>query len=664
MADTEPITAAPAEGSPDAPTDAPKISKKAAEKARKKAESAAKKAAAKAEMASRPKPAAAPKPAAGPVNIFEEGWLKRVYNEKPVKEVRTRFPPEPNGFLHIGHAKAIAVNFGFAKNYDGICILRFDDTNPAKEEEIYFKSIEDMVSWLGFKPHQITHSSDNFDKLYELAEEMIKRDKGYVCHCTKDEINRQRGENKGGERFACAHRSRPIEESLAEFRAMRDGKYKAGEATLRMKQSLTDPSEGNPQMWDLAAYRIVEKNHHHRTGDKWRIYPTYDFTHCICDALENISHSLCTTEFQQSRISYDWLLEILDMKIPKSEEKGPMQREYGRLNVEGTILSKRRIAMLVEGCTVNKKLPDGTTTTKTIPPAVRGWDDPRLYTLVAIRRRGVPAQALLNFVQGLGVTDALTSIQTTRLENDVRKYLESTVPRLSLILDPILVTIKSTDSTKENASDSLTVPFHPKKPDGLSRTVPFSNTIYIDRADFRETDDPNFFRLAPGKTVGLLFGPFAPIKCVDFAKDPATGLVTSITAETCPEVEKPKAYIHWVDAKKHHKVVARQYNVLFKAEDPNALDWKEGGYAESLNPESEVVWKEAVVEQELGGLMEAAKGKKGDGEEGKEGEKLVMEDGVVRFQAMRTGYFCVDGERDGDRVVLNQIVTLKEDKDK
>ncbi|KAK7708387.1 Glutaminyl-tRNA synthetase [Botryosphaeria dothidea] len=622
---------------------APEMSKRAAEKARKKAEAAAKKAAAKAEAALRPKPTESK-----PANIFEEGWLKRVYNEKPAFGVRTRFPPEPNGYLHIGHAKAIAVNFGFAKNYNGVCILRFDDTNPAKEEEKFFTSIQDMVSWLGFKPHAITYSSDNFDKLYELAEELIRRDKGYVCHCTREEVNRQRGENKGGERFACAHRNRPIDESLAEFRAMRDGKYKPGEAHLRMKQSLLDPKEGNPQMWDLAAYRIVEQNHHYRTGDKWKIYPTYDFTHCICDALEDITHSLCTTEFQQSRISYDWLLEVLDMKVPKSEEKGPMQREYGRLNVEGTILSKRRIAMLVEGCTVERKNDDGTVTTKKIAPAVRSWDDPRLYTLVALRRRGIPAQALLNFVHELGVTDALTSIQAVRLDNAVRKHLERTVPRLSLILDPIKVVI---EDVPEDHKEDISVPFDPKKPDGDKRNVPFSRSVYVDRTDFREEADPNFFRLAPGQTVGLLN--VGPIKATSFSKDSASGLVTEIKAVKTDPTVKPKGWIHWVDATTNHRVVARQYNALFRAAEPNALDWKTGGYADDLNPESELVHKNAVIEKGLD-VLTATHSTKPDG----------GSDDLVRFQAMRTGYFAIDPEREGDAIVLNQIVTLKEDKDK
>jgi glutaminyl-tRNA synthetase len=311
------------------------ISKNAAEKARKKAEKAAKKAQYAAEkakdLALRPKAEAAEKPAkeeAPQVSIFETGWLKRVYQEKPAKEVFTRFPPEPNGYLHIGHALAIAVDFGFAKHHGGQTYLRYDDTNPEKEEQVYFDSIKDIVTWLGFTPFKITYSSDHFDLLYSLAEKLILKDKAYVCHCTREEINLQRGgPDNRGQRTACKHRSRPVEESLAEFRDMRDGKYAPGACFLRMKQKLDDPKEGNPQMWDMAAYRITKNNHHPRTGDKWRIYPTYDFVHCLCDAFEGITHSLCTVEFELARESYNWLLEELDYKLPGTDEKGPMQRD-------------------------------------------------------------------------------------------------------------------------------------------------------------------------------------------------------------------------------------------------------------------------------------------------------------------------------------------------
>lgn len=618
-------------------------SKRALEKAAKKAAAKAK----KAEHAIRPKENTKPAKAE-PVSIFSEGWLKRVYEQKPVKDVRSRFPPEPNGYLHIGHCKAIAVNFGFARHHKGVCFLRYDDTNPEKEEEIYFTSILDIIKWLGFEPYKITYSSDNFDKLYELAEELIKKDGAYVCHCSREEVNNQRGgPDNRGPRYACEHRTRPIEESLTEFRAMRDGKYKAGEAYLRMKQSLTDPNEGNPQMWDLPAYRVIEKNHHHRTGDKWLIYPTYDFTHCICDALEDITHSMCTTEFQQSRVSYDWLLEQLDMKIPKSEEKGPMQREYGRLNVGGTILSKRRILMLVMGTTVEKKNADGTIETRTIPPSVRGWDDPRLYTLVALRRRGIPAKALLNFVEELGVTDALTEIQPYRLESSIRKHLERTVPRQMLVLDPVKVVIE--DVTDEDTQE-IVVPYDPKGAIPGERKVKFGKVLHIDRTDFREEDSPEYFRLAPNKIVGLYNVPF-PIRATSFSKD-ENGKVTEIKAVKATG-EKPKTYIQWVEATTAIPVTARQYNSLFKSESPNALDWKNGGWADDLNPESEVVYEHAVIEKGLKDLIkEHTLNPSGSS------------DDLVRFQALRTAYFCLDVDSTEDKIVLNQIVSLREDKAK
>jgi glutaminyl-tRNA synthetase len=639
---------------PGASTEVPKegglkeTSKRALDKAKKKAEKAAK----KAEYAIRPKeekPAAAsaaasaePKEAA---SVFTGGWLKKVYEEKPIA-ARTRFPPEPNGYLHIGHAKAIFTNFGFAEHHKGICFLRFDDTNPEKEEAIYFEKIQEIIAWLGYKPYEITYSSDHFDKLYELAEELIRRDKAYVCTCTKEEVNLQRGgpDNRGA-RFGCAHRSRPTEESLAEFRAMRDGKYERGTVTLRMKQKLTDPTEGNPQMWDLAAYRVLNKPHP-RTGDKWKIYPTYDYTHCLCDAFEEISHSMCTTEFYLSRTSYDWLLEQLDFKLVKSDEKGPMQREYGRLVLEGTILSKRRIAALVHGATFDITKEDGTTESKTVPPVVDGWDDPRLYTLVAIRRRGVPASAIRQFVSELGITDANSVIRANRFDFTVRKELERSVPRLHLVLDPVKVII---EELADDFSEDLNIPYDPKNPAAGSRVVPLSKVIYIDRSDFREEDDKDFFRLAPGKAVGLLNVPFK-IEAKSFEKD-ASGNIIEIKAVKVESAAKPKAYIHWVGAK-NVKVEARQYNALFSVEDPNELDWKFGGYADKLNPKSVVSWVNALVEPAFLDLKKEHVPTDG------------ASDNLCRFQAVRTGYFCIDPKLEGDKIVLNQIVSLKEDKGK
>ncbi|KAH7084149.1 tRNA synthetases class I, catalytic domain-containing protein [Paraphoma chrysanthemicola] len=628
-----------------APAEEKGPSKRALEKEAKKAAAKAKKAA----YALRPKEQAKPAANKEPTSVFSEGWLKRVYEEKPVTDVRTRFPPEPNGYLHIGHAKAIAVDFGFAKHHNGACNLRYDDTNPEKEEEKYFTSILDVIKWLGFEPAKVTYSSDCFDKLYELAEELITKDGAYVCHCSREEINMQRGgPDNRGKRYACEHRTRPIEESITEFRAMRDGKYQAGEAFLRMKQKQDDPTEGNPQMWDLPAYRVVKENHHHRTGDKWRIYPTYDFTHCIVDALEGISHSLCTVEFRQSRVSYDWLLEKLDMKIPKSEEKGPMQREFGRLSVGGTILSKRRILQLVEGTTAETKKEDGTVETKKIPPAVRGWDDPRLFTMVALRRRGIPAKAMLNFVAELGVTDATTEIEPPRLEASIRKYLERTVPRQMLVLDPIKIVIE--DFATEDEQD-MTVPYDPKGTIPGERKVKIGKEVYIDRSDFREEDSPDYFRLAPNKAVGLYNVPFS-IRATSFSKD-ENGNVAEIKAVKVPGTEKPKAYIQWVDAATAIPVTARLYNSLFKTESPNTLDWKNGGWAEDLNPNSEIIYGKAVIEKGLRDLIkENSLNPSGSS------------DALVRFQALRTAYFCVDIESTEDSIVLNQIVSLREDKGK
>ena len=388
-----------------------------------------------------------------PDQMFKVGFLAEVYEERPLSEsipkVRTRFPPEPNGFLHIGHSKALKVNFGFAAFHNGECVLRFDDTNPEGEEERFYSSIEDIVSWLGFKPVRKTCASDNFDRLYEMAEDLIRRDGAYVCHCTGAEIRAQRGETgtgkRGGERYGCSHRSRPIEESLAEFRAMKDGKYKAGEAALRMKQDLESP---NPQMWDLFAWRVPEEKdkHHIRTGNKWHIYPTYDFAHCLCDSIEGITHSLCTTEFELSRVSYEWLCD-------KLEVYKPMQREYGRLSVTNTILSKRRIIKLVE---------EG---------HVRDWDDPKLWTLIALRRRGVPPGAILAFVNSVGVTKAKTIVQATKFEHVVRQYLETSVPRLMVVVDPLKVII---DDLPDDHVEMVEVPFSKDPSFGVSFHVPFS----------------------------------------------------------------------------------------------------------------------------------------------------------------------------------------------
>ncbi|GMM56086.1 glutamine--tRNA ligase [Maudiozyma humilis] len=560
-------------------------------------------------------------------------------------KVRTRFPPEPNGYLHIGHSKAIMVNFGFAKHWDGNCYLRFDDTNPEAEAPEYFESIKRMVAWLGFAPWKITYSSDYFDQLYELAETLIKNDRGYVCHCTALEVKNCRGIKEdgtpGGERSNCVHHANSIEKNLEEFRKMRDGAYQPGEATLRMKMDITSP---NPQMWDLVAYRVLNAPHP-RTGTKWKIYPTYDFTHCLVDSFENITHSLCTTEFYLSRQSYEWLCDQVHVFRPA-------QREYGRLNITGTILSKRKIAKLVD------------------EKFVRGWDDPRLFTLEGIRRRGVPPGAILNFINTLGVTTSTTNIQVARFENAVRKYLEDSTPRLMFILDPVEVVV---DNVDEDFEELVTIPYRAGTPKFGERTVPFTKRFYIERSDFTEDgSDAEFFRLTPNQAVGLVRVSHT-VSFKSLEKD-AEGKITKIhvSYDNAPlkegeKAKKPKTYIQWVPiSAKHNSPVrvheTRVYNQLFNSENPSGV---EGGFLTDINPESEVVYKESVIEHNYHDIN---KGTEWVVDSIKESEFYVPEDNTTketcRFQGMRVGYFTMDKESTDDKIILNRIVSLKDNTSK
>ncbi|KAF7557039.1 hypothetical protein G7046_g6129 [Stylonectria norvegica] len=565
------------------------------------------------------KPKATDAASIDPDAMFKQGFLSEIFKDHPTKPVVTRFPPEPNGFLHLGHAKAIAIDFGFARYHGGKTILRFDDTNPDEEEEVYFEWILKIIKWLGFTPSLITYSSDNFQKLYNLAVELIKKDKAYVCHCNESEIKLQRGgkDGKEGPRYRCKHAEQEVTTNLAKFQDMRDGKYEPQTAFLRMKQ---DIESGNPQMWDVAAYRIPKKQTRHIRAPEWKIFPTYDFTHCLCDSFEGITHSLCTTEFILARESYEWLNKTLGVYEP-------MQREFGRLNISGTIMSKRALKKLVE----NK--------------IVRGWDDPRLYTLIAIRRRGIPPGALLSFINELGVTTAKTVIRIARFEQSVRRYLESSVPRLMLVLDPIPVTIEDVDEIQE-----LDVPFSPRDAKFGSHKVRLTKTIYIDRADFRETDTKGYFRLALGKTVGLLNVPY-PIKATSCTKDNITRKVTSIQA-TFDRESKPKTYIQWVPDGSV-KLEVRIHSPLFKSEDPMAA---EGGFLNDVSSDSETIHPNAMIEE---GFHEVRRNAPWPATVGEEGGDCGSES--VRFQAMRIGYFAVDSDSTEDQIVLNRIVSLKED---
>lgn len=417
---------------------------------------------------------------------------------------------------------------------------------------------------------------------------------------------------------------------------MRDGKYKPKEVFLRMKMSLLE--SGNPYMWDMAAYRITETHHHHRTSDEWLIYPTYDFTHCLCDSFEQITHSLCTTEFRTARESYDWLVDELKEHLPAV----PQQREYGRLNVTGTVLSKRKIAKLVED------------------KIVRGWDDPRLYTIISLRRRGIPPGAIRAFVAELGVSDNLTIIQVVRLETVVRKYLEISVPRLMLVLDPVRVII---DDLPEDHCEDITLGFMRGESTMGSHTVPFTRNVFIDRSDFREQDSDDFFRLAPGKPVGLLNVPY-PIEATTFTKDPSSGKVTEIHARYLRPAQgekpiKPKAFIQWVCESAAHsspvKATVRIFNPLFKGDNPDAAP---GGFMSDLNENSEEIYPDAVMEVGFHEVKRRAPWPKDHVANPHPGPW------DVRFQGMRVAYFALDTESTDDNIVLNKIVSLKEDSGK
>ncbi|GAA5851655.1 hypothetical protein JCM8547_001163 [Rhodosporidiobolus lusitaniae] len=636
--------------------DAKKVAAEKAEKAKKEA---------KAPKASTSAPVVVV--AESPDDMFAQGWLSKLHkpggNEQKIPErmkehlewtggkVFTRFPPEPNGFLHIGHSKAIAVNFGYAKYHRGHCYLRYDDTNPEAEEQIYFDKILENVRWLGYEPYKITHSSDNFQKLYDLAVLLIKKGLAYTSDDSAEEIFAQRGGKDHGPRHDSKDRTKPIEQSLSEFAAMKAGKYAPGEMTLRMKQ---DMQSSNPTMWDIIAYRVLGKPHH-RTGTEWCIYPTYDFTHCLCDSFENISHSLCTVEFIAARTAYEWLCDALEVYKPA-------QREYGRLTLEGAITSKRKLLKLVKENHVN------------------GWDDPRLYTLVALRRRGVPPQAVISFVSNLGVSVQNSLVQLSRFEQTVRSYLEMSTPRLNFVVRPVKVMLENVPA---GFRVDVTKPLHPKDPSMGSVTVPFTRELFIDADDFRvEPASKDFFRLCPGATVGLLAAP-KPITYVSHTVDPATGQVHVVAKyeHDSPATFKPKGWIHWVaDCSETVEIKeTRLFRRLFKSDNPGALG---DAYLDDLNPDSlevvkgskieSAVW--TVVRDSLKRAKEVVELRKAEAEKnGTEAPPSVDGLEVVRFQANRVAYFCLDadtvleGEGEGVKggeLVLNLITGLKEDKGK
>ncbi|VDI54567.1 Hypothetical predicted protein [Mytilus galloprovincialis] len=569
-------------------------------------------------------------------------------------KVHSRFPPEPNGILHIGHAKAINFNFGYARAHDGNCYLRYDDTNPEKEEEKFFKAILEMVQWLGYKPFKVTHASDNFDRLYELAVELIKRGHAYICHMKSEDI-------KGFNPPDSPWRDRPIEESLQLFEDMKNGKITEGDATLRMKVTLEEGKK------DPVAYRI-KFTPHHRTGDKWCIYPTYDYTHCLCDSIENITHSLCTKEFQSRRSSYYWLCNVLDLYCP-------VQWEYGRLNLNYAVVSKRKIGKLItEG-------------------HVRDWDDPRLFTLTALRRRGFPPEAINLFCAKVGVTMAQTVLDPSMLEACVRDVLNVTAPRAMAVLEPLKVTINNFPA---DHSGSLAIPNFPADESKGSHTIPFTSTVFIERSDFKEKAEKNYKRWSADQPVGLRHAGYVLsidkinkvrhagyvlsidkinkvrhagyvlsidkinkvthagyvlsidkinkvkhagyVLSIDKINKDSEGNITDLVASCTKttETDKPKGFIHWVSDPIVCEV--RQYERLFFHKSPEDPSEVPGGFLTDINPNSMSVVTNAYVDVSVKGAKHFDK-----------------------FQFERVGFFSVDTDTHHSKMIFNRTVTLKED---
>lgn len=522
------------------------------------------------------------------------------------KSVHTRFPPEPNGYLHIGHAKSICLNFGLAKEYNGLCNLRFDDTNPVKEDVEYVDSIKADVEWLGFKwEGEPRYASDYFDALYGYAIELIEKGLAYVDELSPDEMREYRGTlTEPGKNSP--YRDRSVEENLALFERMKNGEFAEGTLSLRAKIDMASPFM---VMRDPVLYRIKFASHH-QTGDKWCIYPMYDFTHCISDAIERITHSLCTLEFQDNRRLYDWVLENISIERPL-----PHQYEFSRLNLEGTLTSKRKLLKLVN---------DG---------IVDGWIDPRMPTISGLRRRGYTPASLREFCRRIGVTKQDNVVEYSALEACIREDLNENAPRAMAVIDPVRVVIENFEG-----EETLTAPNHPNRPELGERQLPFTKEIYIDRADFREEANKQYKRLVLGKEVRLRNA--YVIKAERVEKD-ANGEITTIFCTYDPETlgknpadgRKVKGVIHWVSAVHNHPAEFRLYERLFTVPNPGAAEEIES----VLNPTSLVV-KHGFVEQSLANA-EPEKG----------------------YQFEREGYFCADNKDSRpEHLVFNLTVSLKE----
>ncbi|MBF0259084.1 MAG: glutamine--tRNA ligase/YqeY domain fusion protein [Desulfamplus sp.] len=555
-------------------------------------------------------------------NIITEDLEQGKNNGKMI----TRFPPEPNGFLHIGHAKSICLNFGVAQEFKGKCNLRFDDTNPAKEDQKYIDSIISDVKWLGFDwGEKIYYASDYFDRLYEFAVELIKKGKAYVCSLTAEEMREYRGTlTEPGKNSP--DRERSIAENLDLFERMKNGEFEDGTYVLRAKIDMSSP---NINMRDPVIYRIKTMSHP-RTKDAWCIYPMYDFTHGISDALEGVTHSLCTLEFQDHRPLYDWLLD--EVSVPCH----PQQIEFARMNLNYTVMSKRKLQKLVENNHVD------------------GWDDPRLPTIAGIRRRGYTPAAIRNFCNIIGVSKKESRIDVGLLENCLREDLNDIAPRVMAVLDPLKVTIEnwpdkdSSNMNRQNienlhpqdGTEELEALNHPQKPEMGTRKITFSKTIYIEQDDFMENAPKKFFRLAPGREVRLRYAYF--IKCEDVIKDKDGKVVELICTYDpatrggdAPDGRKVKGTLHWVSQEGSVPATVNLYDRLFLAEDPEA---ENDDFTKNLNPESLIKLEGCRVEK-----------------------YLLNAQPEKAYQFERLGYFCADSkESSEDHLVFNRTVTLRD----
>ena len=524
--------------------------------------------------------------------------------------VHTRFPPEPNGYLHIGHAKSICLNFGIAAQYGGLCNLRFDDTNPSKEDVEYVDSIQDDVRWLGFDwDDRLFYASDYFEQLYEYALQLVKKGKAYVCDLSADEIREYRGTLTEPGKDS-PYRNRSVEENLGLFERMRAGEFDDGSRVLRAKIDMASP---NLSMRDPVMYRILRATHH-RTGDEWCIYPMYDFTHCLSDSIEGITHSICTLEFENNRPLYDWFLDELDAYHPQ-------QIEFARLNLSYTVMHKRMLLELVE------------------QGVVTGWDDPRMPTLSGLRRRGYTPEAIRNLCGRIGVARADSIVDITFLEHCIREDLNQRAPRVMGVLRPLKVVI---DNYPEDQVEEMEARNNPQDPSMGTRKVPFSRVLYIERADFREDPPKKFFRLAPGREVRLRYAYF--ITCVGVVKDEQTGEVVELHCTydpatrggSSPDGRKVRGTLHWVSAAHALEVEVRLYDRLFVKANP--LDGKDGSDFKSyLNPNALETLASCRVEPSLESALPGS-----------------------RYQFERQGYFCVDPDSSGGTLVFNRTASLRD----